>query len=399
MNLAASAALELLTASWVLQSAVALVKTRKARRLYLAHRKFIEKCVVSKDLRRVALVIAVKGVSENFGRFMDFALGQDYPDHHLIFVTASVGDPAYAAIAGRIQGRENTRLIVAGDADDTGQKVHNQLAAFRLLEQEDRIIAFADGDLHARPDWLTCLALPLNQGQADFTTGYRWFIPENGALPNRVLAIIGAAIEPLIGPNWRMCLWGGSMAMTREAFEGLEIAKNLSGSVNDDARISQLARRNGKIMRYVRSVAAPSPVDFNWASLLEFGRRQYFQLRIYQPMLWWMALLIPLIHLVSFSTCTVRLMLGETWLLGYFAAVIALNLARTNVRRLYLAERFPDGEADDLDRVVKGSWWMDPVVNLVHLLIIASSACGRAITWAGIRYRVTGPQQTDILKR
>ncbi len=399
MNLAASAALEFLTAIWVLQSVAALVKTRKARRLYLAHRKFIDKGAVPKDVRRVALVIAVKGVSGNFERFMEFALGQDYPDHHMIFVTASENDPAHEAISDCIHGRENARLIVAGDATDTGQKVHNQLAALRLLGPEDRIIAFADGDLHGRRDWLTCLALPLNQGQADFTTGYRWFVPESAALPNRILAIIGTAIEPLIGPNWRMCLWGGSMAMTREVFEGLDIVKNLAGSVNDDARISQLARREGKTMRYVRSVAAPSPVDFTWASLFEFGRRQYFQLRIYQPMLWWMALLIPLIHLVSFSICSARLVLGDFWLVGYFVAAVALNLARTRIRRTYLSERFPNGEAMELDRAVKGSWWMDPVVNLVHLLIIASSACCRTITWAGIRYRVSGPQQTEIVKR
>ncbi len=399
MNLPATAALELLTAFWVLQSAAALVKTRKARRLYLAHRKFIDKGAAPKEIRRVALVIAVKGISGNFERFMDFALGQDYPDHHVIFVTESEDDPAYAAIAARIVGRENARLIVAGQAQSTGQKVHNQLAAFRLLENTDRIVAFADGDLHGRADWLSCLALPLNQGQADLTTGYRWFIPETATLPNRVVAIIGAAIEPLIGPNWRMCLWGGSMAMTRETFDALKVPENLVGSVNDDARISQLARRAGKRMRYVRSVAAPSPVDFTWASLFEFGRRQYFQLRIYQPLLWWMAFLIPLIHLISLAICTVRLVAGDFWLAGYFVAAVALNLGRTKVRRTYLSERFPKGESAGLDNAVKGSWWLDPVVNLVHLLIITSSACGRVITWAGIRYSVTGPQKTEIVRR
>lgn len=399
MNLPASAALELLTAFWVLQSAAALVKTRKARRLYRAHRKFIDKGAAPKEIRRVALVIAVKGVSGNFERFMDFALGQDYPNHHVIFVTESENDPAHAAISARIAGSGNARGIVADQAKATGQKVHNQLAAFRLLEETDRIVAFADGDLHGRADWLSCLALPLNQGQADLTTGYRWFIPERATLPNRVIAIIGAAIEPLIGPNWRMCLWGGSMAMTREVFDDMKVPENLAGSVNDDARISQLARRSGKRMRYVRSVAAPSPVDFTWASLFEFGRRQYFQLRIYQPMLWWLAFLIPLVHLVSLATCATRLATGDYWLAGYFVAAVALNLARTKVRRAYLSERFPDGEAAGLDRAVNGSWWLDPVVNGVHLLIIASSAFGRVITWAGIRYRVTGPQQTEIVRR
>ena len=397
MNVLGNGVLELLTSFWVLQSAVALIKTRKASRLFRDHRRWLDSGVKSHEKRRVALIIAVKGVSENFSGFLDFILGQDYPDYRVIFVTESENDPAYLAIQKRLDEFNRVRLIVAGNAVHTGQKVYNQLAAFKILEATDRIVAFADGDLLGRSDWLSCLVLPLNLSQADFTTGYRWFIPANPSLPNRILALIGTAIEPLIGPNWRMCLWGGSMAMTREVFEELKIPINLDGSINDDARISQLARQSGKRMRYVRSVAAPSPVDFTWSSLFEFGRRQYFQLRIYQPSLWWMALLIPLLFLVSFLTCFIRLGTGNFLMLIPVAAAIILNLTRTTARLGYLKARFDDGEATALETAVRGSWWLDPVVNVVHLLIILSSACGRVIVWAGIRYRITGPQKTEIL--
>lgn len=395
MNWIESAALELMTSYWVLHSAAGLIKARKTRRLFASHQRWIRKGVDVPEKRRVALIIAVKGVSENFDRFMDFALGQDYPDYQVIFVTESESDPAHAAIRQRLGGR--ARLIVAGKAQHTGQKVHNQLAAFKTLESTDRIIAFADGDLYGRKDWLSCLVLLLNLGQADATTGYRWFIPADQRLPNRIIALMGTAIEPLIGPNWRMCLWGGSMAMTREAFDELEVPENLEGSINDDARISQLARPAGKRLRYVRSVAAPSPVDFTWASLFEFGRRQYFQLRIYQPAMWWMALGIPVFYLVSFGTCLVRLGMGNLLMLLLILAALFLNVARTGVRRRDLQARFEKGEADTLDESVRGSWWLDPVINFVHLLIILSSACGGEIVWAGIRYRVTGPQKTEIL--
>ena len=394
MNLA----LELLTSFWVLESAAALIKTRNARRLFNVHQRGLAAGIKPHEPRRVALIIAVKGVSENFGRFMEFALGQDYPDYRVMFVTESESDPAYAEIQRQLGKGTRARLIIAGKAEHTGQKVHNQLAAFKQLEPTDQIIAFADGDLFGRKNWLTCLALPLNLSQADFTTGYRWFIPANQRLPNRIVSLIGTAIEPLIGPNWRMCLWGGSMAMTRQVFDELEIPNNLDGSINDDARISQLARHAGKRMRYVRSVAAPSPVDFNWSSLFEFGRRQYFQLRIYQPSLWWMALMIPILYLAGFVTCLTRLAQGNLLMLVPIAVAVSLNFARTQVRRNYLRERFNDGEASALDDAVRNSWWLDPVINLIHLLIILSSACGREIVWAGIRYRVTGPQKTEILQ-
>lgn len=399
MSVAGNVALELLTSCWVLQSAVALIKTRKAARLFREHRRWLDGGGKSHEKRRVALIIVVKGVSENFERFLDFSLGQNYPDYRVIFVTESENDPAHAEIQKRMEKTINALLIVAGTAEHTGQKVHNQLAAFKMLEKTDRIVAFADGDLFGRSDWLSCLVLPLNSSQADCSTGYRWFIPADQSLSNRVVSLIGTAIEPLIGPNWRMCLWGGSMAVTREVFDELEISKNLDGSINDDARITQLARYAGKRMRYVRSVAAPSPVDLRWAALFEFGRRQYFQLRIYQPLLWWMALTIPLLFLVSFSICLVRLGMGNFQMLVFIALAILLNLKRTSVRLAYLKSRFDKGEAASLEDAVRGSWWLDPVINVVHLLIILSSACGREIVWAGIRYRVRGPQKTEILRR
>ncbi len=399
MNFIGQASLELLTWYWVLHSASGLIKTRKARRLFNAHQRWIDSGVTVKETKRVALVIAVKGVSENFDRFMDFVLGQDYPNYHVIFTTESEADPVHAAIRSRLASSTFTqgRLIVAGMAEHTGQKVHNQLAAFEVLDKSDEIIAFADGDLYGFKNWLTCLALPLNLGQADLTTGYRWMIPANQSLPNRIIALMGTAIEPLIGPAWRMCLWGGSMAMTREVFDELKVPENFVGSINDDVRLSAIARDAGKRMKYVRSVAAPSPVDFNWVSFFEFGRRQYFQLRVGHPSLWWMALMVPVLYLASFLMNGVRLVQGNLLMFIPFAVAILLNVARTKVRRGYLADRFRHGEADTLDESVRGSWWLDPVINFLHLLIILSSACGREIVWAGIRYRVTGPQKTEIL--
>ena len=227
MTFVETAAIGLLSSFWALQSAAALVKTRKAAKAFRDYRRWLDNGAKPHEKRRVALVIAVKGVSENFDRFLDFALHQDYPDYRVIFVTASEDDPAHAAIRERLGTSDRATLVVAGTAERTGQKVHNQLAAFRHLQETDRIVAFADGDLFGRKDWLSCLVLPLNLSQADCTTGYRWFIPADLSMPNRVLSLIGTAIEPLIGPNWRMCLWGGSMAVTREVFEELEIPKNL----------------------------------------------------------------------------------------------------------------------------------------------------------------------------
>ncbi len=390
--------LQVICTFWVVQSIFALWKTTRARELYANCSKQVRRDESLGTPPRVALIIPAKGVSSQFGVFVEFILGQDYENFHVIFVTESEADPAHAFLAERMKSptRLAVKLIVAGKATHSMQKVHNHLAAFRILEPEDRVIAFADCDFSAGADWLSLLVEPLQRGQCDFTTAYRWFVPANLNLPNRIVSIIGTSIEPWMGPSWRICLWGGSMMMTREAFDSLDIPGNFENSFNDDVRITRLARESGRRMRYVRSVPAISPVDFTWRSFFAFARRQYMHLSEYRT-LWYMGLLTPLIYLLSFGFCLALLVLGNEWMLIWIGLGIIINIQRTRIRGAYLRERFPNGEARTLERVIRWSWWMDPIVNLVHFLVVVASICGRNVVWAGIRYRLLPGHRAEVV--
>lgn len=383
---------------WVVQSFFALWKTRRARMLYANCEKQVRQDDALGKPPRVALIIPAKGVSTTFGEFIEFILGQDYENYHVIFVTESSADPAHVFLSERLKSPtpRPVRLLVAGKAEHSVQKVHNHLAAFRALGPEDRIIAFADCDFSAGMNWLSLLAEPLQRGQCDLTTAYRWFVPAKLNLPNRIVSIIGLSIEPWMGPSWRMCLWGGSMLMTRETFDSLEIPKNFENSFNDDVRITRLARESGKRMRYVRSVAAISPVDFGWGSLFSFARRQYIHVSEHRT-LWYMGLLTPLVYLLSFGACLALLAHGNLWMLGWMALGLIFNILRTSSRLPYIRERFPNGEAKTLESVVRWSWWMDPIVNLVHCIVVVASVCGRHVTWAGIRYRLLPGHRAEVV--
>lgn len=384
---------------WVVQSFFALWKTKRARMLYANFEKKVRRDETLGEPPRVALIIPAKGVSSQFGEFVEFILAQDYENFHVIFVTESSADPAHVFLTERLKSPtlRPVRLLVAGKAEHSVQKVHNHLAAFRVLEPEDRIIAFADCDFSAGLDWLSLLVEPLQRGQCDLTTAYRWFVPDKLNFPNRIVSIIGLSIEPWMGPSWRMCLWGGSMLMTRDAFDSLDIPGKFENSFNDDVRITRLAREAGKRMRYVRSVAAISPIDFNWRSLFSFARRQYIHVSEHRP-LWYMGLLTPMIHLLSFGTCMALMAMGNLWMLVWICLGLTLNILRTRIRLAYLRERFPDGNAATLQSVVRWSWWMDPIVNLAHFIFVVASLCGRHVTWAGIRYRILPGHRAEVVQ-
>jgi ceramide glucosyltransferase len=390
--------LQVLAVFWVVQSFFALWKTKRARMLYANCSKQVVQDESLGEPPRVALIIPAKGVSSQFGDFVEFILGQDYENFHVIFVTESSADPAHVFLTERFKSPTHrpVKLLVAGKAEHSVQKVHNHLAAFRVLEPEDRIIAFADCDFSAGLNWLSLLVEPLQRGQCDLTTAYRWFVPTNLNLPNRIVTIIGTSIEPWMGPSWRMCLWGGSMMMTREAFDSLEIPKHFEHSFNDDVRITRLAREAGKRMRYVRSVAAISPIDFTWRSFFPFARRQYIHVSE-QRALWYMGLLTPLIYLLSFGCCLALLAFGNLWMITWIGLGLIFNILRTRIRLAYIRERFPNGDAKTLESVVRWSWWMDPIVNFIHFTVVVASICGRHVTWAGIRYRLLPGHRAEVV--
>ena len=362
----------------------------------------MDTAIASTTQKKVALIIAAKGISETYERFLDFILTQDYRNYRVIFVTESATDPAHGAITKKLgdhDGSPEVELFVAGLSERTGQKVHNLRVALSNLRTDDEIIAFADADFYGRRDWLCCLTHPLNTEQSDFTTGYRWFLPENHSLPNQIIGSLGIAMESWISPGWRMMLWAGSMGVSRSVYEELEIHKHLDLCITDDVRITELAQKAGKKLRYVRSAEASTPVDYSLPSLFEFGRRQYMCLGLHRMRMLYCAVLFPLLYLASFALCVTLLINGNLWMLVTISLVIISNIVRQRVRANYVSERFSGTERSKLLASISNSWWIDPIEKLTNLVISICALPAKDMVWGGIRYRINGPRSIEISER
>ena len=77
-----------------------------------------------------------------------------------------------------------TRLILAGAAQESGQKVHNLRVATESLPPEITYLAFFDADARPTACWLRVLLARLDRGEVGATTGYRWFVPLRPSLAN-----------------------------------------------------------------------------------------------------------------------------------------------------------------------------------------------------------------------
>ncbi len=404
MDLFLKTALSLISWLWVLQPACGWYKSFRGRRLLANHLTWIKDALKQHPQRPVVVIAPVKGQTDHLKSFLDFVLNQDYSDYRVIFVTESTADTAHQAIKARLDlddlHRCEASLVVAGLSQNCGQKVHNQLAALKMLTAEDEIIALIDSDTNGPSDWLSCLVFPLNAGQADFTSSNRWFLPLGPGLATRIPTLIALSADALLKPGRRMLLWGGSMAMTRAVYEELDLYSGISGSLNDDIQITHLAVQSNKRMRYARSVATLTPIDYNWAGLIEFGRRQYFQLRIYRPPLWWALVMILMTYVAGFSACVAQLAMGNLLMLIPLSMAVGFGLARDSVRQQFVQGRFAEPEAQKkLVLSLRASFLLDPLIYGTHLLIMLSTAFGQKITWSGIRYQVKGRQTVEVLNR
>ncbi len=71
---------------------------------------------------------------------------QTYRPARVIFAVESAQDPVHAQLQ-KLNGGPPVEVVVAGVANQRGQKIHNMLAALARLEPTDAIVIFADSDI------------------------------------------------------------------------------------------------------------------------------------------------------------------------------------------------------------------------------------------------------------
>ena len=111
---------------------------------------------------RASVIAPCCGLDQGLKENLAALFAQDYPAYEIIFVTEDAGDPALAVIEEvrreqQASERVSSRVIFAGRATESGQKVHNLLAAVRHADSESEIFVFVDSDARPRPVWLRSL--------------------------------------------------------------------------------------------------------------------------------------------------------------------------------------------------------------------------------------------------
>lgn len=354
-----------------------------------------------------SIIAPCKGMEAGLERNLEALFAQDYPDYEIIFVIASPDDPARPVIERLIERHKGqpARLVIAGPASGRGEKVNNLLSALDHVRPGSEAFAFSDSDARARAGWLRALVAPLEGDGVGAATGYRWYLPEPAERAGFRAALLSAwngSIATSLGDHGRNFTWGGSTAILRKTFEGINVRARWENAVSDDYALTKAVRDAGLDIRFVPRCLVVARENPGLASLLEFTTRQIIITRVYNPRLWRVGLISHLWFCSTFfgglalvaggalaggPFTLAAVMLGTIYALGSLKGILRLVAAREALAPV----------RDEIMRL----WWMLcllwPLVSILFSYNFVRSATTRRITWRGVTYEMRSPDSTVII--
>ena len=201
--------------------------------------------------------VPCRGLDDGLAENISAIFAQDYPAFEVVFVSDRADDPALTVVneARRSFDKQTgplIRIVIAGSATDSGQKVHNLRVAIREADPMSEIFVFVDTDVRPSVDWLRSLVASLKEENIGAATGYRWFLSINSGLPSYLRSVWNASIASALGERGaKNFCWGGATAIRRETFARLNIAERWRGTVSDDFTMT-------RALHQARSKAIPT---------------------------------------------------------------------------------------------------------------------------------------------
>jgi ceramide glucosyltransferase len=366
----------------------------------------------------VSVIAPFRGLEPGLRENLTALFDQDYPAYEIIFVTDRADDPASAlveevqvAMSDKLRSVADphrgiaSRLVIAGAAVESGQKVHNLRVAVNTVNEKSEALVFVDTDARPHADWLRSLVGPLAHERIGAATGYRWFAPDRGGLASWLRSAWNASIASALGErsDKNFC-WGGSTAIRRQTFADLQIAERWRGTISDDFTLTRVLQEAHLPIHFVPQCLIVSADSCNFRELLEFTTRQVKITRCYAAHLWQAILLgSSLFVLVFFGgllLLTMRALSGKSVAPAVImlAIILVLGAAKSWVRlRAVELALDPYRQRPPLGLPAHLLLW--PFASGLFLYNALAASWSRRIKWRGLSYELKSPTEAVIIAR
>jgi ceramide glucosyltransferase len=354
----------------------------------------------------VSLFAPCRGVDQGFEENLSALFRQRYPAYEIIFVTDKADDASLQVIEEvRREFDVQSRVVIAGAAKESGQKVHNLRVAVAEADKASEVFVFTDTDARPGADWLRSLVAPLSDEGIGAATGYRWFIPERGGLSSHLRSVWNASIASALGEQGhKNFCWGGATAVRRATFDQLNIREQWRGTLSDDFTLMRAMRSTKLPIHFVPACLTASVEDCSFTELLEFTTRQLKITRVYASHFWKAVLLGSILFVFVFfggialvvtraafglSYKLPLMLLGIIFMLGAWKAYLRLVAVRLPLK-VYQAQ---------LSKSMFAHLMLWPFTSAIYLYNALCAAFSRRINWRGITYELKSPTETVIMTK
>ena len=344
---------------------------------------------------RVLVVVPCRGADPQLASNLVAILRQAGLRYRTVFVVDAPDDPGVPAIRAAI---EDSPMVPATIAIATVRRGYSGKASALLLglegrSAEDEVIAFADSDIRPDPTWLRTLVQPLADPRVGIATGYRWYVPQDNAMPSVVRAAWNAVGLNIFFDDRYNFAWGGSNAIRAETLDAIDVASRWQGTLSEDLALTDAVKATGRTVAFVPAAVSPTVEGCTWRELLAWSTRQTAMVAVWGR------------HIGRYAALTYAVFNGITvlgvvaFVLGAFvdpiyfvpAAAFLANLPATIVKNHHRAESVFLGNPAlrPMWRVRRGRFALAAL--LVPWLVtynLAKAGRMREVEWRGRRYRV-----------
>lgn len=354
----------------------------------------------------VSIIAPCRGMDQGLKENLKKLFQQEYSPYEIVFVTDGETDESLLVVEELRNEFPNieTKIVIAGRATESGQKVHNLRQAVREISEQSEVIVFVDSDARPSGKWLRNLVAPLSNENIGAATGYRWFVVKGG-FSSHLRAVWNASIASQLGVNEkRNFCWGGSTAIRRETFERLNVAEKWRGVVSDDFALTKILQDEKLPVHFVPQCLTASIEDCGFRELIEFTTRQIKITRVYSPNLWKMALAGNFIFVAVFFTGIVLAFVNSGSGLSFYLPLIFTSLMfLLGAGKAWLRLEAVKLLLPQYERELKKSTFFQLTLWVLSsaLFLYNSIAAGfsQRIVWRGIIYELKSPTETIIISQ
>lgn len=358
----------------------------------------------------VSVFAPCRGLEGGLEENINALFRQDYSAYEIIFVSDSADDPALGLIRKIISdqdttNRVSTKIIIAGAATESGQKVHNLRVAVRESDPRSEAFVFVDTDARPQAHWLRSLVAPLADEKLGAASGYRWFVPMHGGLASHLRSVWNASIASALGASSdKNFCWGGSTAIRRSTFEKLQITERWRGTVSDDFTLTRALHEAQLPIHFVPACLVPALDSCTMRELFEFTNRQLKITRVYAPHLWKAVLIGSLLFCLVFfggAFLVVARAINHNSIavpLSLLSVIYLLGTLKAHIRMKAIVLLLPK-----YGRELRRGWifhlvlW--PFTSALYLWNALVAASSRRIKWREITYELKSPTEAVIIAR